>query len=277
MSDRPALSNDPPRQEVASTAAHRFTPHGSETFMDVVAVEEPLELRLHGEDAPLTLAVLMRTPGHDRELLLGWLVSEGLLPVEFDLAPDDGNPNVWHLHTPEHSRVAAGARLGVSSSACGVCGTGSIERLAVKAHLPLWTGNPLSPDLILSLPEKLLAAQAGFQATGGLHAAGLFSPAGELLHALEDVGRHNAVDKVVGRAVQRLPLSNHVLCVSSRAGFEIVQKAVMAGIAVVVTVGAASSLAVETAQTLGVTLCAFTRPDRFTVYSAPERALPGTP
>lgn len=251
----------------------RFRLHQWEDCTDAVAVEEPLELRLHTEQAPLTLAVLMRTPGNDPELLHGWLVSEGLLPEEFELSPDEENGNVWHLFTPEHARVAAGVRLGVSSSACGVCGTGSIERLAVKANPPVWTGSPLEPGVISGLPAKLSAAQSGFHATGGLHAAGLFSPAGELLHAFEDVGRHNAVDKVVGHAIKQLPLTDHLLCVSSRAGFEIVQKAVMAGIPVVVTVGAASSLAVDTAQTFGVTLCAFTREGRFTVYSAPQRIL----
>ena len=257
---------------MTSFPARRITLRDSQDFTDAVAIEEPLELRLQG-DAPLTLAVLMRTPGHDRELLLGWLVSEGLLPNRFELVPDSENVNVWHLFTPEFGRLAAGARLGVSSSACGVCGSGSIERLAVKAEAPIWTGVPLNPEVILRLPGKLLAAQPAFHVTGGLHAAGLFSPTGDLLHAFEDVGRHNAVDKVVGHAVQQLPLSDHLLCVSSRAGFEIVQKAVMAGVPMVVTVGAASSLAVETALTFGVTLCAFTREGRFTVYAAPQRVL----
>ncbi|WP_226991483.1 formate dehydrogenase accessory sulfurtransferase FdhD [Deinococcus gobiensis] len=245
---------------------------------DLLAVEEPLELRLHGPDSPLVLAVLMRTPGHDRELLTGWLVSEGLLPAERTLDPDPENPNVWHLHTPEHARLALGARLGVSSSACGVCGSGSVERLAVRAEAPRWTGGLLDPAMVAALPERLRAAQPGFAATGGLHAAGLFTPQGKLLAAFEDVGRHNATDKAVGWATLRgdLPLSGQVLAVSSRAGFEIVQKAVTAGAAVVVAVGAASSLAADTAATFGVTLCAFTREGRFTVYAAPGRlALPG--
>lgn len=238
---------------------------------DWVATEEPLELRLHTSNSFLPLAVLMRTPGHDRELLLGWLVSEGLLPRRYTLEPDPENANVWHLHTPEHERLAAGARLGVSSSACGVCGSGSIERLAVRATAPQWSGERLPADLIAGLPARLLAAQPVFSQTGGLHGAGLFSESGELLCTFEDVGRHNAVDKVVGAALPQLPLSQQVLCVSSRAGFEIVQKAITAGLAVVVTVGAASSLAIETAQVFGVTLCAFTREGRFTVYSGAER------
>ncbi len=254
----------------AQLGAVQFTAAGQRRRLEAVALEEPLELRLEQPAGALTLAVLMRTPGHDRELLTGWLVSEGLLPAAFSLWPGQ-NPNVWHLSTPEHARLAHGARLAVSSSACGVCGTGSIERLAVRAGRPRWTGEALLPELVSVLPERLQAAQTGFAATGGLHGAGLFSAAGERLCAFEDVGRHNSVDKVVGWAVSRLPLTNHLLCVSSRAGFEIVQKAVMAGVAVVVTVGAASTLAIDTAQTFGVTLCAFTRQGRFTVYSAPER------
>ncbi len=273
-SDPPSSQAAGPHTTTAQAVAALLFPGGAvggQPVQEAVAVEEPLELRLHQPDAPLVLAVLMRTPGHDRELLTGWLLAEGLLPAEFSLAPDAQNPNVWHLHTPEHGRLAGAARLAVSSSACGVCGTGSIERLSVHASPPHWAGGTLSPDLIAGLPERLQAAQTGFALTGGLHAAGLFSPDGTLLAAFEDVGRHNAVDKLVGWARGRQSLQGGILCVSSRAGFEIVQKAVMAGLAVVVTVGAASSLAVDTAQTFGVTLCAFTRQGRFTVYSAPER------
>lgn len=245
--------------------------HRQQDLEEFVAVEEPLELRLHTLSSVLPLAVLMRTPGHDRELLLGWLIAEGLFPSEFHLEPEPENPNVWHLHTPEHERLSLGARLGVSSSACGVCGTGSIERLTLQAEAPIWTGGPLDPTQIAALPELLRATQTGFTATGGLHAAGLFLADGTRLCTFEDVGRHNAVDKTVGWAHARKPLSAMMLCVSSRAGLEIVQKAVMAGVAVVVSVGAASSLAIDTAQMFGVTLCAFTREGRFTVYSGAER------
>ena len=213
----------------------------------------------------------MRTPGHDQELLLGWLISEGLLPTRFTLEADPENPNVWHLHTPEHARLAAGARLAVSSSACGVCGSGNVEQLLGRASPPLWTAGPVRAAWLLGLPRTLLAAQPGFTATGGLHGAALFTAAGELLCAREDVGRHNAVDKVVGWAAHRLPLVNYVLVVSSRAGFEIVQKAVTAGIGVVVAVSAATSLAVDTATAFGVSLCGFTREGRMTVYSQVDR------
>ncbi|WP_229781891.1 formate dehydrogenase accessory sulfurtransferase FdhD [Deinococcus daejeonensis] len=241
--------------------------------MDAVAVEEPLELRLHTPDGPLPLGVLMRTPGHDRELLLGWLVAEGLLPDDLKLHPDAENPNVWHLHTPDFARLAAGARLAVSSSACGVCGSGSVERLMARASPPSWVGGPLDVAWLSGLPEALAAAQPGFAATGGLHGAALFTPDGSRLATFEDVGRHNAVDKLVGwaQAQGRLPLLDAVLVVSSRAGFEIVQKAVTAGIAVIVAVGAATSLAVDTAAAFGVTLCGFARGDRLTVYAGAGR------
>ncbi|GGK89422.1 formate dehydrogenase accessory sulfurtransferase FdhD [Deinococcus radiotolerans] len=241
--------------------------------VDAVAVEEPLELRLHTPDGPLPLGVLMRTPGHDRELLLGWLVSEDLLPEVFTLEPDHENRNVWHLHTPDFARLAAGARLAVSSSACGVCGSGSVERLMARASPPSWAGGPLDVAWLSGLPKVLVAAQPGFAATGGLHGAALFSRDGTRLAAFEDVGRHNAVDKLVGwaQAQGRLPLSDATLVVSSRAGFEIVQKAVTAGVAVVVTVGAATSLAVDTAAAFGVTLCGFARGDRLTVYAGADR------
>lgn len=238
---------------------------------DAVAVEEPLELRLHTPERELPLGVLMRTPGHDRDLLQGWLVSEGLWPQDFTLDPDPENANVWHLHTPEHERLAAGARLAVSSSACGVCGSGSIEQLLSRASHPPWTAGPLSAALLAGLPEHLRDTQDGFQQTGGLHGAALFTSAGRLICSREDVGRHNAVDKVVGSLVPALPLGDHVLVVSSRAGFEIVQKAVTAGIGVVVAVGAATTLAVDTAAVFGVTLCGFTRDGRLTVYAGAER------
>lgn len=261
--------------QVATFAATRFSGSGREEGVDAVAVEEPLELRLHTPEDSRTLAVLMRTPGQERELWQGWLLAEGILPAQFQLELDDENPNIWHLHTPEHARLAGAARLGVSSSACGVCVTGSIERLTLRAPPPAWTVGPVSPGFLCSLPAQLQAQQPGFRATGGLHAAALFTATGKLLACAEDVGRHNAVDKVVGTTLARLPLTDCVLCVSSRAGFEIVQKAVMAGVAVVVSVGAPSSLAVETAQVFGLTLCSFTREGRTTVYSGAERVQSG--
>ncbi|MEF2277368.1 formate dehydrogenase accessory sulfurtransferase FdhD [Deinococcus sp. YIM 134068] len=241
---------------------------------DAVAVEEPLELRVWDGEKSIPLAVTMRTPGHDLDLVRGWLHAEGLLdgdPVSLGQDPD--TPNVVTLHAPNPQRLLASARVGVTTSACGVCGSGSVERLAVRVCPPVWTAGLLSPALLAGLPGRLRTAQPAYDATGGLHAAGLLTPAGELLAAFEDVGRHNAVDKLVGWALGRglLPLGDHLLVTSSRAGFEVVQKAALAGVPVVVTVGAPSSLAVETAAALGLTLVGFAREGRFNVYAGAER------
>ncbi|EYB67487.1 Formate dehydrogenase family accessory protein FdhD [Deinococcus phoenicis] len=261
----------------AVTAARVLTYHAGRLTgrEDAVAVEEPLELRVQDGDGSVTLAVTMRTPGHDRELVLGWLHAEGLLEAVTRLSVLRDTPNVV-LIRGDPERLRAGARSGVTSAACGVCGSGSVERLSVWAAPPVWTAEPLAPEVLLGLPGRLRAAQPGFAATGGLHAAGLFTPAGDRLAAFEDVGRHNAVDKLVGWALERgqLPLTDRVLVTSSRAGFEIVQKAALAGIPVVLTVGAPSSLAVETATALNLTLIGFARADHFNVYAGAERLQP---
>lgn len=241
---------------------------------DDIAIEEPLSLRVNTPEGSSPLTTLMRTPGHERELLLGWLLSEGLLPQEFELEPDAENPNVWHLSTPEHARLLASARLSVMTSACGVCGTGNIEQLLSRVQSPVWTGPPLSglAEDLIQLPKRLLETQIGFMATGGMHAAGLFSSELKHLNTFEDIGRHNATDKAMGWAyLEGLDTSDLILCVSSRAGFEIVQKAVASGVCVVMSVGAATSLAVETANSFGVTLLAFAREKRFTVCSGWDR------
>jgi FdhD protein len=229
---------------------------------DAVAVEEPLEIRVNG--APV--AVTMRTPGHDEELALGFLLSEGIQPERAAL-PDDLAANAVE--------VAAGgfdpARLErhfYTSSSCGVCGKGAIEAVAVEA-LRVGSELRIPATLVMELPERLRQRQAGFDETGGLHATGLFDAGGELLCLREDVGRHNAMDKVIGWAFgeQRLPLTESILCVSGRLSFELVQKAAVAGCPVVVAVGAPSSLAVELARDRGVTLCGFVRGRRVNVYS----------
>ena len=233
---------------------------------DVVAVEEPLEIRIGGEP----VAVTMRTPGHDEELALGFCLSEGLSPRVARL-PDDLSANTVEVDAdgfdPERLR-----RHFYTSSSCGVCGKGAIEAVEVAAprvESPL----EVTHDVVASLPGRLLEAQQAFAATGGLHATGLFDTAGELLCVREDVGRHNAMDKVVGWAFgeELLPLARFVLCVSGRLSFELVQKAAVAGCPVVVAVGAPSSLAVELAEDLGVTLCAWVRDGRSTVYTEPWR------
>ncbi|WP_425147399.1 formate dehydrogenase accessory sulfurtransferase FdhD [Deinococcus sp.] len=237
---------------------------------DELAVEEPLELRVGTPEHSQPLSVTMRTPGHDLELARGWLHAEGLLDAVSGISPLQGAPNVLLL-TGDAERLLAARREGVTSSACGVCGSGSVEGLMRRVSAPVWTAPPLSPALIARLPDLLRTAQPAFSASGGLHAAGLLGADGTLLSAYEDVGRHNAVDKLVGAALSRLPLDNHCLVTSSRAGFEIVQKALLAGIPVVVTVGAPSSLAAETALSLGLTLVGFARGGRFNVYAGAER------
>jgi FdhD protein len=255
---------EPPPYSAAEVEVVRL-PGGSRE-RDRVAVEEPLEIRIDG----IPVAVTMRTPGHDEELALGFCLSEGLKPEGARL-PDDLAANTVE--------VAAGGfdptrlqRSFYTSSSCGVCGKGALESVAVEAprvesHLRI----PL--DVIASLPDRLRTAQAAFAATGGLHATGLFTPDGNLLCAREDVGRHNALDKVIGWAFRErlLPLAASVLCVSGRLSFELVQKAAVAGCPVLVAVGAPSSLAVELAADRGVTLCGFVRAGAANVYTEPWR------
>ena len=230
--------------------------------VDVVAVEEPLEIRIGG----VPVAVTMRTPGHDEELALGFCLSEGLRPESARL-PEDLAANTVDVEAP-------GADLGglqrsfYTSSSCGVCGKGALEAVAVEA--PRVESDLRVPAaLVAELPERLRAVQTAFEATGGLHATGLFSAVGELICVREDVGRHNALDKVVGRAFLdgMLPLGRSLLCVSGRLSFELVQKAAVAGCPLLVAVGAPSSLAVELAADRAITLCGFVRGGSMNVYT----------
>ena len=250
---------------LTATTQVRRLPDGAVTD-DRVAVEEPLEIRIGG----LPVAVTMRTPGHDEELALGFCLSEGLTPQAARLT-DDLAANVVEVEAPgfDPQRLA---RSFYTSSSCGVCGKGALEAVAVEAPR-VESGLRLPLGLLTSLPDRLRAGQAAFAATGGLHATGLFSAAGELLCLREDVGRHHALDKVVGWAFGQglLPLGSHVLCVSGRLSFELVQKAAVAGCPVLVAVGAPSSLAVELAADRGVTLCGFVRDGRANVYTEPWR------
>ncbi len=229
---------------------------------DVVAVEEPLEIRIGG----VPVAVTMRTPGHDEELALGFCLSEGLRPAAA-APPPDLAANTIEVEAPgfDASRLQ---RSFYTTSSCGVCGKGALEAVAVDAP-PVESPLRLASVLVAELPGKLRSAQATFEATGGLHATGLFDANGELLLVREDVGRHNAMDKVIGRAFLDglLPLGRHALCVSGRLSFELVQKAAVAGCPILVAVGAPSSLAVDLASDRGVTLCGFVRDGRVTVYS----------
>jgi FdhD protein len=236
------------------------------TAGDLVAVEEPLELRVGGRP----VAVTMRTPGHDEELALGFCLSEGLRPAAARPA-DDLAANAVEIEAPgvDPARLA---RSFYTSSSCGVCGKGALEAVAVEA--PRVVSDLRVPAALLAaLPERLRAAQAAFEVTGGLHAAGLFNARGELLCLREDVGRHNALDKVVGWAFREglLPLAEAIICLSGRLSFELVQKAAVAGCPLVVAVGAPSSLAIELAADRGLTLCGFVRNGSLNVYTAPER------
>ena len=236
-----------------------------ERVEDELAIEEPLEIRVDGEP----LAVTMRTPGHDEELAAGFLWGEGLL----DRAPAVGLTDDLAANTIEVGGPLTGdpgRRRFYTTSSCGVCGKGALEEVTVQAP-PLPAGPGVERALLAVLPDRL--RQPGFDATGGMHATGLFTPEGELLLVREDVGRHNAMDKVVGRALLDgdLPLHERVLCVSGRLSFELVQKAAMAGAPVLVGVGAPTSLAVSLAAELGMTLAGFARGDRVNVYAGAER------
>jgi FdhD protein len=237
---------------------------------ELLAVEEPLEIRIGGLTQTEPVAVTMRTPGHDEELALGFCLTEGLQPLAARV-PDDLAANTVEVEAaafdPDRLR-----RHFYTSSSCGVCGKGAIEAVQVAAPR-VESRLEVSAELVSSLPVLLREAQKTFAATGGLHATGLFSAEGEPVCVREDVGRHNALDKVVGWAFLEglLPLSRHVLCVSGRLSFELVQKASVAGCPVLVAVGAPSSLAVELAEDRGLTLCGFVRERRLTVYTEPWR------
>jgi FdhD protein len=232
---------------------------------DFVAVEEPLEIRVDGE----AIAVTMRTPGHDEELALGFLRGEGLIEQAHAVGmTEDLAQNTIEVDGPLARRPDA--RRFYTTSSCGVCGKGALEEVAF--HAPALPQGPVvSRELLAALPGRLL--QPGFERTGGLHATGLFDAAGELLCVREDVGRHNAMDKVVGWAMLNgwLPLHGHVLCVSGRLSFELVQKTVVAGAAILVGVGAPTSLAIELAADRGLTLCGFARRGSVNVYAGAVR------
>ena len=258
---------------------------------DVLAVEEPLEIRVRsGESAPaLSFVTTMRTPGSDQQLVAGLLFAEGVLEKREDLVslnhPSDpridpelkANVLIATLGGEAFGRAAGLSRGTVMGSACGVCGKTSIENVMPSDRRPIASRIRVAPELLYGLPDRLRERQSIFASTGGLHAAGLFSAEGQLLEICEDIGRHNATDKVVGAAflASRLPLSETILVVSGRAGFEIVQKAFAAGIPLIASVSAPSSLAAALAETAGVTLVGFLRGKRFNVYANGERILRG--
>lgn len=244
---------------------------------DAITAEEPLEIRLSGA----TITTTMRTPGNDLELAHGFLHSEGLIRQAQDVSnarycagatgPDGQNTyNVLDVQTASYVRAPGleNLRLTTTNSACGVCGSASIGSIMDKAYRPVQPVK-LSPDLILSLPEVLRGEQKQFRRTGGIHAAGAFESDGTMIVAREDIGRHNAADKVIGHLMleDTLDTPGRILVMSSRASFELVQKAIMAGFSALIAVSAPSSLAVELAKEAGLTLVAFTRENRFNLYS----------
>ena len=274
---------------VQATAVSVIRVRGADvvTEADHLAVEEPLEIRLafsrRGTAHVQRLAVTMRTPGHDAELAVGFLVGEGVVHAPEDVidvrpAPLQGgqtDPNIVIVYLADDVTFDAGRleRHVYTTSSCGVCGKASLEAVGIAGAPVLPKRLLLTPETIHTLPESLRAHQAAFEQTGGLHAAALFTPEGTLLRVREDVGRHNAVDKLVGAfylSGERVP-SAHLLLVSGRASFELAQKALMAHIPVLAAVGAPSSLAVDLANQYGLTLLGFVRNGRFNIYAGADR------
>jgi FdhD protein len=253
------------RSEPGTFAGRTYASVEHDGVVDQVAVEEPLEIRVDGRP----LAVTMRTPGHDEELALGFLLGEGLIDSARSVAPpEDLAANAVEVAGPLLREL--GGRSFYATSSCGVCGKGSLEEVAVHSE-PLADGPRMPRELLAALPDRL--RQPTFERTGGLHATGLFDSQGQLLVAREDVGRHNAMDKVIGRALMdgMVPLRDRALCVSGRLSFELVQKAAVAGAPILVGVGAPSSLAVDLAADRGMTLGGFARGGRINIYAGAER------
>ncbi|MGQ7856885.1 formate dehydrogenase accessory sulfurtransferase FdhD [Pedobacter sp. WC2501] len=257
--------------------------------LDTLSVEEPLEIRIiygaENDRVQKNISVTMRTPGQDLELALGFLFTEGIIPGK------DQVKNISHLTMPceLNKENIVGVELSegfipdllqsdrnfYTTSSCGVCGKGSIAAIRTVSPYSKCADEQemtLLPEVLYTLPDQLRAAQQNFAATGGIHASGLFTMEGELLLLREDVGRHNALDKLIGAAlaVDLLPLNQRILLLSGRASFELIQKAAMAGISIVAAIGAPSSLAVELASEFGITLLGFLREDRFNIYTTNE-------
>jgi FdhD protein len=276
---QPAVAAESARVEVLAEG-----PEGRRARSDWVVVEEPLEIRARGPgQRPTSVAVTMRTPGRDFELAVGFLRTEGLIeaddavvvPVErpgrLDLL-GDRDRNIVHVVLSRPFDGSALRRNFFATSSCGLCGKSTLDQVAVRCE-PVAPGPVVGRSVLIGLPESLRNAQKAFDRTGGLHAAGLFDPLGRLIAVREDVGRHNAVDKLVGRAFLdgELPLSGRILLVSGRTSFEILQKAAVAGAPIVAAVSAPSSLAVSVADRLGITLVGFLRGPGFNIYTHPER------
>ena len=267
----------PPIRHISSRRIVAVRGKSLEVRDDRVVGEAPLEIRAAGpHQDPVAVAVTMRTPGHEAELAVGFLRSEGLIRGDETITTSGGDPAT--LNQPDDTITvrlskpfddsAVAERHFIATASCGICGKTSIDEVAVRCD-PIPSGPVVQRAVILALPDLMRAAQRAFDETGGLHAAGLLTPGGELVAIREDVGRHNALDKLIGSQVLAgaLPLHQRILMVSGRVSFEIVQKAAVAGIPIVCAVSAPSDLAIETAERLGVTLVGFLRGDGFNVYS----------
>ena len=261
-----------PEERIAPVDVTRVAHGVSTRNEDVLAIEEPLEIRVAWEERVKNISVTMRTPGDDDDLAAGFLFTEGLIrsAEEIESIRHWGSPNIIRVALSPGARIDT-ARLDrhfYTTSSCGVCGKTSIDAIRVVAQ-PVRATPPIATEVVHRLPGVLEQNQSAFRATGGLHGAAICSAGGDLLRIREDIGRHNAVDKVIGSLFRdgSTPLSGSILVVSSRASFELVQKAVVAGIAVLAAVGAPSTLAVDLARAFGVTLLGFVRDRRFNVYS----------
>ena len=286
-----AGAEDPRRNSVRSVGIRRVGKAGDRapTASDVVAAEEPLGIRLgysrpDGSRAEEEVSITMRTPGQDDDLAVGFLFTEGIIHARSEVigVVPRGQPDANGLINSVRVDLAPGVKVDFkrlerhfyTSSSCGICGKASIEAVAVQGRFDLQGAAFRIPAAALELlPAALAARQAVFERTGGLHASALFDERGTIVAVREDVGRHNALDKIVGDALlnDRVPLTGYGIVVSGRASFELMQKAKMAGCALVAAVGAPSSLAVELAQQFGMTLVGFLKPDSFNVYSRPDR------
>jgi FdhD protein len=271
----------PPTRHVTTRQIVSVRGGALEVREDRVVGEAPLEIRVAGPgQEPVAIAVTMRTPGHEAELAVGFLRTEGLIDGPEVARTEPGDPTTLsqpddtilvRLSRPFDDSVVA-ERHFVAIASCGICGKASIDEVAIRCA-PLPDGPIVAREIILALPDMLRVAQRAFEETGGLHAAALFSPGGELIAVREDVGRHNALDKLVGSQVlaDALPLHDRIVMVSGRVSFEIVQKVAVAGAPILCAVSAPSDLAVETAERLGVTLIGFLRGDGFNVYAHDRR------
>lgn len=270
---------------VVHTTIKKVNAEGISDATDQLATEEPLEIRIDymavSKRVQQSISVTMRTPGNDEELAIGFLYTEGIISSLADIIDTkhtNSNKNIVLVSLHDHVSVAINMleRNFYTTSSCGVCGKASIEAIRTVCPIPdSFDTLRISSSLIYSLPDILRKQQAVFEHTGGLHGCAIFDSNGALILSREDVGRHNALDKLIGAAlnVQMLPLDKHILLLSGRASFELVQKAIMAGIKVVAAVGAPSSLAVEMAEEWGITLIGFLRGERFNIYSGAERIL----